>query len=371
MAKTKHDVVILALTLNDNLFLMTKKCIDSLRESEPNIDFNVILVESNKENAIVYRGLADVIVTPDEVFNYNKYMNIGMKHAKSQWISLCNNDLIFLPNWATTMYEYHKLNPDVKSYGHWNDYVNWHPTRMAGVAESYEGYEIGKHVSGWCISAKKEVFKTINLDDRVDFWFSDNIYADELKQHGYRHVLLRNSKILHVESQTSKVCPVKYGFYEQQDKYKGTTMRIDLGCGRKKKAGYYGIDCQQLEGVDLVCDCNGKIPLPDSCADEINASDFLEHINNDKRIHIMTEIWRILKNGGTLIANTPSTDGRGAFQDPTHFSFWNENSFLYYTQDDYRLLYGITPKFDIVKLHTTPMLPNGVCYVYCELRAVK
>jgi len=30
----------------------------------------------------------------------------------------------------------------------------------------------------------------------------------------------------------------------------------------------------------------------------------------------------------------PSTDGRGAFQDPTHVSFWNSNSFWYYTRAD-------------------------------------
>jgi O-antigen biosynthesis protein len=28
---------------------------------------------------------------------------------------------------------------------------------------------------------------------------------------------------------------------------------------------------------------------------------------------------------------TPSTDGRGAWQDPTHLSGWNENSFWYHT----------------------------------------
>ena len=30
----------------------------------------------------------------------------------------------------------------------------------------------------------------------------------------------------------------------------------------------------------------------------------------------------------------PSTDGRGAWMDPTHISYWNENSFLYYTHRD-------------------------------------
>jgi hypothetical protein len=45
----------------------------------------------------------------------------------------------------------------------------------------------------------------------------------------------------------------------------------------------------------------------------------------------MSEIHRVLAHGGWAFIEVPSTDGRGAFQDPTHVSFWNENSFLYYT----------------------------------------
>ncbi|MDP1796315.1 MAG: hypothetical protein Q8K78_02485, partial [Planctomycetaceae bacterium] len=37
---------------------------------------------------------------------------------------------------------------------------------------------------------------------------------------------------------------------------------------------------------------------------------------------------------GLSLSQTPSTDGRGAFQDPTHVSFWNSNSFWYYTRAD-------------------------------------
>ena len=149
-------------------------------------------------------------------------------------------------------------------------------------------------------------------------------------------------------------------------------MIIDLGCGsRKKNPDWFGIDCQDFAGVDLRCDCNKPIPLDDNCADEIHATDFLEHVYNDKRIHIMTEIWRLLKPGGLLISSTPSTDGRGAFQDPTHYAFWNENSFMYFTNDGYRILYNIKPKFDIVTIETTPLNREQVCWVNATLRAVK
>ena len=37
----------------------------------------------------------------------------------------------------------------------------------------------------------------------------------------------------------------------------------------------------------------------------------------------MREIHRCLAPQGWLLSQTPSTDGRGAFQDPTHVPFWN------------------------------------------------
>jgi SAM-dependent methyltransferase len=149
-------------------------------------------------------------------------------------------------------------------------------------------------------------------------------------------------------------------------------MIIELGCGSKKlHPSYFGIDCQKLDGVNLVHDCNLPIPLKDDCADLIYAIDFLEHLQNDKRIHIMTEIWRLLKPNGRFISSTPSTDGRGAFQDPTHYAFWNQNSFYYYSDDAMRNLYGIKPKFNILKLETTPLNSANICWVNAELVAVK
>lgn len=49
----------------------------------------------------------------------------------------------------------------------------------------------------------------------------------------------------------------------------------------------------------------------------------------------MREIYRVLADCGWAFICVPSTDGRGAFQDPFTKSWWNENSFLYYTNQTY------------------------------------
>jgi len=104
-------------------------------------------------------------------------------------------------------------------------------------------------------------------------------------------------------------------------------LKIDLCGAFDKPEGFISID---IEGGDITADLNKGIPLPDGSCGVVRAHDALEHIF-DKR-HIMKEIHRVLAPGGILLSMTPSTDGRGAFQDPTHVSFWNENSFWYWTR---------------------------------------
>lgn len=104
-------------------------------------------------------------------------------------------------------------------------------------------------------------------------------------------------------------------------------MKIDLGGGINGLPGYTVID--QGGQCDIQADLNDGIPLPDNSVGVLNASHVLEHLHDKTKI--MSEIHRVLAHGGWAFIEVPSTDGRGAFQDPTHVSYWNENSFLYYT----------------------------------------
>jgi SAM-dependent methyltransferase len=75
------------------------------------------------------------------------------------------------------------------------------------------------------------------------------------------------------------------------------------------------------------------IPLPDNSVGVLNASHILQKMPN--HLDSMKEIHRVLADGGWAFIEVPSTDGRGAWQDPSHKSFWNENSFWYYSKDSH------------------------------------
>ena len=126
--------------------------------------------------------------------------------------------------------------------------------------------------------------------------------------------------------------------------------KLNLGCGYRKDRTCINIDNRAAVSPDVVADINDGLPFLADSVDEVRAVDFLEHIPLGKTVPAVEEIHRVLKKNGVFYHMTPSTEGRGAFQDPTHVSFWNINSWLYYTNDAYRNLYSIKAKFRIVSL---------------------
>lgn len=120
-------------------------------------------------------------------------------------------------------------------------------------------------------------------------------------------------------------------------------VRLNLGCADDIRPGWVNVDIVAREGV-TVADLRRRWPWADSSVDLIVASHVIEHLPD--KIHTMNEAWRVLRAGGLLHVVVPTTDGPGAFQDPTHVSFWNYRSFLYYEdgniyRERYAASYGI------------------------------
>jgi SAM-dependent methyltransferase len=146
--------------------------------------------------------------------------------------------------------------------------------------------------------------------------------------------------------------------------------KIDLCGGFNKPNGFLSID---KENGDIIHDLEAGIPLPDNSAGVIRAYDALEHIKDSR--FLMSEIHRVLVPGGILLSATPSTDGRGAFQDPTHVSYWNENSFWYYTRANQARYINNKKMFRECYLHTGyPSLwhqDNKISYVTAHLEKIE
>lgn len=155
---------------------------------------------------------------------------------------------------------------------------------------------------------------------------------------------------------------------------------VNLGCNRRPIKGLINVDMEPFPGVDVVTNLELGWPWKTSSVDHFVAFDLIEHLHDP--IHTMNEAWRCLRGGGVFEILVPSTDGRGAWQDPTHVSFWNESSFSYYRVDrdtdgnwrscPLRSIYAphaILAAFEVEACETIEV--NGIIYVKAKLIAVK
>jgi O-antigen biosynthesis protein len=142
--------------------------------------------------------------------------------------------------------------------------------------------------------------------------------------------------------------------------------KIDLGGRFNASLSYESVD---LKDADLNFDLNEKWELEDNSCSVVRAFDIFEHLKDP--IHVMKELQRVLKPGGIAFIQVPSTDGRGAFQDPTHVSFWNQNSFLYYTDQNWAKYIDTPVRFQAMNIYTTEKDANGVSWVKADLVNLK
>ncbi|MFJ1609955.1 glycosyltransferase [Streptomyces sp. NPDC088253] len=151
-------------------------------------------------------------------------------------------------------------------------------------------------------------------------------------------------------------------------------LALDLGAAHRKPPGYLGVDQHPRDGVDIVATLPDPLDLPDGSVGLLRAVDFLEHV--PAKIPLINELYRLLAPGGMLLSQTPSSDGRGAYQDPTHVAYYNENSFWYYTDNQYRAFVPeIRARFQSSRLVTYYPTDwhsrNHISYVQANLIAMK
>lgn len=176
---------------------LTQVAIDTIKLSEENINFKIIVIEDSKHK---YAGVKNIKLTQE--FNYNKHMNIGASMGTSEYIVFCNNDLVFSKGWFSEMLKYKKdcMSPKCP--------VDFR--QMDKLEPIVSSYEIGNVFSGWCFVLKRTIWEEIGgLDEDFKFWFADNATVEQLKNIGVMPNLITNSLVTHLGSRTLKMLDVE------------------------------------------------------------------------------------------------------------------------------------------------------------------
>lgn len=148
------------------------------------------------------------------------------------------------------------------------------------------------------------------------------------------------------------------------------TRHLDLGCGNAPRNPYqmdicFGCDIRNPNEIEALNKFEYKqvnlvlqpIPFPDSYFDSISAFDFIEHVPRqlvdgsgnliNPFVNLMSEIHRVLKPGGVLLAITPAYPRGEAFQDPTHVNIITVKTHEYFVGEyPYATAYGFKGRFE-------------------------
>lgn len=89
----------------------------------------------------------------------------------------------------------------------------------------------------------------------------------------------------------------------------GEQMKINVGAGKRTADGWWNCDVVQDAGatrpLDAICQAT-EIPLPDECADVVQAIHLAEHLPRWELETALAEWRRLLKPGGLLILELPN-----------------------------------------------------------------
>jgi SAM-dependent methyltransferase len=218
--------------------------------------------------------------------------------------------------------------------------------------------EVQKPLMFVAVVIRNECWQEVGpLDEQfVGYGFDDNDYNIRVKAKGWKCGVMGAAKVKHgmagyphsstyarvndqaqwnrMYEMNGRLLKHKYGLESVKNR-----LCLNIGCGDTPKADeqldrWLNMDIQAFQGVQIVRDLRRGIPVPDECFDHVLCDNVLEHFNSEDVIFIINEIDRVLKVGGTAEIIVPhSLVGQGAYQDPTHKSYFVPRSVLYWNQE--------------------------------------
>jgi glycosyltransferase involved in cell wall biosynthesis len=197
------DVIILSYAKDPSFEKMNLNCMKSIYESSTEHKFQIYLIETNKEKEFIYEGCETCkVIQPNEEFNYNRFLNIGLENCTNDWVLISNNDTIYHKGFLEEMLKANEQDPELFSMSPMDD--NWHRHKLfSKTTPIHYGHRTSYEIAGWSIFVKRDILKKMNgFDEKFKFWYQDNDYALTLQKYKLKHALITNSKVTHLLSKS-------------------------------------------------------------------------------------------------------------------------------------------------------------------------
>lgn len=201
------SVIILSYAIDNEIYQMNCRCIDSLLSSEQWKDgeLDILLIESNKQVSYIYPDIVRVLV-PHEQFNFHRFFNIGIENTKGEYLAFCNNDIVFEKNWWSEIMKVKQANPKFMCFSPLDrSYPMMSEEVMPSSKEYYIGWENKKHFAAWCFVWERKVFDIIGkFDETFDFYSADDDELMSLRKYAIPNVLVTASEVKHISQVVTK-----------------------------------------------------------------------------------------------------------------------------------------------------------------------
>lgn len=125
---------------------------------------------------------------------------------------------------------------------------------------------------------------------------------------------------------------------------------LDLGCGRNKAEGAFGVDIHPYTGVDQVLNVN-ETPwdLPNDYFESVRSLHVIEHVDNV--VGFMKELHRVCKSDAEIYIETPHFSSCNSWNDPTHKAHFSSQWYKDFQTGGY--LAAQAGDFQLIKSHVT------------------
>ena len=192
----KIDIIILSNTADNtyhNLFSIT---VNSIKE-QTNIESNVILVETNNnyKKKEQYTLPIDVLVVPNEKFNFNRFLNHGLAHSTADYICFSNNDVKYYPNSLYNIIEGLQSYDSVSPHG-----INYAHDFKEGA--TVEHCVINRSFLGWCYCFTRRTMNECfggKFDEQFEFYRQDEDIVETLHVNKFKHAVVGLAKAEHLD----------------------------------------------------------------------------------------------------------------------------------------------------------------------------
>ncbi len=212
------------IVVNYNTAALTKACVNSILESKPKVDYEIIVVDNGSTEKF---ETSQIFIKNQKNLGFAKANNQGIKIAKGKYILLLNSDTLVKKGAVDRLYEFAKSRVDagvvgarlLNKDGSIQDSVFHFPTIARAISEYWFGQKgkfglyvpqanvaipVDAVVGAAFLITPKSLERIGGLDERYFMYFEDLDYCRQVWRAGLKVYYLPTSEVIHLKGQSGK-----------------------------------------------------------------------------------------------------------------------------------------------------------------------